>query len=173
MRVLKTRSVVRDYTEKRVDDDVVESMLDALLSAPTGGNLQAWAFVVVRDPRRVAQLRAFSPGVIGSPALLLVACFDTFRYKGSMISSAGRLCVSMAVENFLLAAHAHGLGACPVSSFRVAPLCLLLELPDHLEPMLIVPVGYPAAEPERSQRRPREEVVSYEVYGRRDASSRA
>ncbi|MDJ1135475.1 nitroreductase family protein [Streptomyces iconiensis] len=170
MDVVRTRCAVREYTEDPVDDDTVESMLSALLSAPSGGNAQAWAFVLVRAPARIRQLRAFAPGVVGKPTVLLVACFDAQRDEAHAIGQhAGPLCVSMAVENFLLAAHAHGLGACPTSSFRGEQVRLLLELPPHLDPVLMVAAGHPSRPPQRSERRAKEEVISYEIHGLRAA----
>jgi albonoursin synthase len=77
------------------------------------------------------------------------------------------LCVAMAVENLLLTAHAHGLGACPVHSFRAEPLRFLFGLPSSIKPVLVVPIGYPAYKRRPSQRRDCKEIISYEKYGRR------
>ncbi|WP_308416576.1 nitroreductase family protein [Streptomyces sp. AJS327] len=164
--VQRSRSAVRSYTAEPISDETVRTLVTAMLAAPSGGNKQAWSFVVVRDPGNLRRVRAFAPGVIGAPTLLLVACADNLRGKDDpIVRRVGKMCVAMAVQNFLLAAHAHGLGGCPISSFRTAPLALLLDLPPHVEPALLVPVGRPAREPERSIRLPQEEVVSYEAFG--------
>ncbi|MCP2168191.1 nitroreductase family protein [Goodfellowiella coeruleoviolacea] len=163
--VMRTRSAMRSYTEEPVADAVLERMLDALLAAPSASNKQAWAFVVVRDPARVRRVRAFCPGIIGVPALILVACFDRTQAPDDPgMLRVGRLCVAMAVQNFLLAGHALGLGGCPVSSFLVEPVRSLLDLPRHLDPVLVVPVGHPARQAEPSQRRAKAEVIRYETW---------
>ncbi|WP_230988492.1 nitroreductase family protein [Streptomyces cacaoi] len=165
--VVVTRRVVRSYASQPIPDEVVDSLVTSMLAAPSGANRQAWAFVTVRSERGIRALRAFAPGIFGTPAMVLAACVDHSRVPEHPVSrGAHRLCVAMAVENFLLAAHAQGLGACPVHSFQPAPVHRLLRLPTHLEPVLVVPVGYPAADqPEASRRRPREEVVADETFG--------
>jgi albonoursin synthase len=165
LEVIRTRSVVRDYTAEPVDDAAVDTLLEALLAAPSASNKQAWAFVVVRQRARVRRLRAFAPGVIGTPTLMLVACVDQSRVGGDPnLAGAARMCVAMAVQNFLLAAHALGLGACPVHSFLPDPIRLLLGIPGHLKPVLVVPTGYPARDAQPSDRRDKDEVIRYETY---------
>ncbi|MEV4255266.1 nitroreductase family protein [Spirillospora sp. NPDC049652] len=167
LRVIRTRSVVRDFTGEPVSDADAEALAAAMVAAPNGANLQAWAFIIVREPRRLLSVRAFAPGVIGVPSLLLIACLDHSRYadvEDARTRREGKLCVAMAVENFLLAAHALGLGACPSSSFLPEPVRVLLDLPAHLEPVMLVAAGHPAHPPQPSVRRPIEEVVRYDSY---------
>jgi albonoursin synthase len=167
LRLLRGRAVVRRYTDEAISDDLVDELLDVMVAAPTAANKQAWAFLAVREPRTVRRIRAFAPGMIGLPPLVVVACFDRERAvrDGSVPWDAGMLCVAMAVENLLLAAHAVGLGACPVGSFRREAVRRLVSLPDRLDPLLMVAVGHPARAPEPTRRRPREEVIRYESWG--------
>ncbi|MFC6929020.1 nitroreductase family protein [Actinomadura yumaensis] len=168
MRVLRTRSVIREFTGEPITDADVDALVTAMVAAPTGSNRQAWAFIVIREPQRLLSVRAFAPGVIGTPPLLLVACHDHSRYTDEddarVVRELGRLCVAMAVENFMLAAHALGLGACPASSFLPEPIRLLLDMPAHLEPVLLVSAGHPAHPPQPSERRDIDEVVRYDSY---------
>ncbi|WP_435111793.1 nitroreductase family protein [Nocardiopsis synnemataformans] len=164
---MTTRRAVRAFTDRPVDDSLLEPMLDAMLAAPSASNKQAWAFVAVRERRTLRLLRAFSPGIIELPPLVVAACFDRSRAVGGSRDSwdEGMLCVAMAVENLLLAAHCLGLGGCPSGSFRAGPVRRLLGLPDHLEPLLLVPVGHPARPLAPAPRRDRTEVVSHERWG--------
>ncbi|MFI0979703.1 nitroreductase family protein [Streptomyces sp. NPDC021093] len=168
---MRSRSVLRDYSPEPIDSSVVDEMLETMISAPSASNKQAWSFVVVQKPENVRLLRAFSPGIIGTPTLIVVACIDrsrTNRLPGNIsqkIYQTSKLCVGMAVENLLLSAHALGLGGCPVSSFREKQVCELLGIPDHIEPLLVVPIGYPAQAPTPSDRRDSNEVISHEIWG--------
>ncbi|MYY07812.1 nitroreductase family protein [Streptomyces sp. SID4919] len=167
MRVLRTRSAVRQFTDQPVSDGQLEQLIDAILAAPTGGNKQAWAFVAVRDPRTLRLVRAFSPGMIEPPPLVVVACFDRSRAvkDDGEFWDEGLLCVAMAVQNLLLAAHCLGLGGCPAASFRRGSVAAILGLPGHLEPLLLVPLGHPARDLVSPPRRDRSEVVSHEFWG--------
>lgn len=179
IRTMTSRSVLRNYAPDPVDDFLVAQMLDGMLAAPTASNKQAWSFVVVRKPESVRRLRAFAPGIIGTPALIVVACVDKRRMAGisadvsQRIYETAKLCVAMAVENLLLSAHSLELGGCPVGSFREDAVRLLLGLPSFIEPMLTVPIGYPAQTPTPSERRDKNEVISYEIWGHGDAASQA
>ncbi len=179
LKVMRTRSVLRNYSPEPIDSALVDEILETMVTAPTASNKQAWSFVVVQKPEKVRLLRAFSPGIIGTPALIVVACVDrsrTNRLPGHIsqkIYQTSKLCVGMAVENLLLAAHALGLGGCPVSSFREAQVCGLLGIPDHIEPLLMVPIGHPAQDPTPSDRRDKNEVISYETWGQGAIASSA
>lgn len=166
LHVLHGRTALRRYADKPVDEALLAQLLDAALSAPTAANKQAWAFVAVRDPGNVRRLCAFAPGIIGLPPVVVAACFDHSKAVRDTQApyDTGMLCLAMAVQNLLLAAHAAGIGGCPVSSFRRAPVGLLLRLPRHLEPLLLVPLGHPAGPPGRQTARNRDEVISYETW---------
>ncbi|MCA1226435.1 nitroreductase family protein [Saccharopolyspora sp. 6M] len=163
--VMAGRTATRRFTGEPVDDATLDRLTTAMLAAPSASNKQAWAFVAVRDPARVRRIRAFAPGVIGVPPLLLVACFDGSRAPDDQrMPEVGVLCVAMAVQNLLLAAHALGLGGCPVSSFLAEPVRRMAGLPGHIAPVLVVPIGHPDREPQRSVRRDNSEVVRYEHW---------
>ncbi|MET9297238.1 nitroreductase family protein [Streptomyces sp. NPDC003077] len=173
LRMITTRSVMRTYSERPIAPQVVDALLQGMESAPNAANTQAWSFVVVQDPRNIRRLRSFAPGVFGVPALVVMACTDNSRGLEEEADKAARsMCVAMAVENLLLTAHAHGLGGCPVHSFRPEALRLLFDLPSSIEPVLLAPIGYPASEPRPSRRRARKEFISYETYGQHTPVSR-
>jgi nitroreductase len=54
---LRTTGAVRDFTDRAVDDAVLERVLETARFAPSGGNAQAWHVVVVKDPERRRRLR--------------------------------------------------------------------------------------------------------------------
>lgn len=166
LRVLSTRRAVRSFDDEPVRDELLDPLLDSMLAAPSASNKQAWAFVVVRRPRTLRLIHAFAPGIIERPPLIVVACFDHGRSVGGGAWDEGMLCVAMAVQNLLLAAHALGLGGCPTASFRKSPVRRFLRLPQHLEPLLLVSIGHPAPNPHTTApRRDRNEVISHEHWG--------
>ncbi|WP_447034706.1 nitroreductase family protein [Streptomyces sp. DSM 118878] len=169
LRVLTSRSVMRSYTDAVIGPEIIDALLQGMVSAPNAANAQAWSFIVIQDKSNIRRLRSFAPGVFGIPSAVVMACIDD---NDSLGNSADRramsLCVAMAVQNLLLTAHAHGLGACPVHSFRAEPLRFLFGLPSSIKPVLLVPIGYPAYKHRPSQRRDPQEIISYERYGRRN-----
>jgi nitroreductase len=104
-RTICSRSALRDYTCDPVSDAQVEQLLAGMLAAPSASNKQAWSFVAVRELERVKVVRAFSPGIIGTPAPIVVGCVDkqlTSKSNGVVsqdIYQVSRLCAAMAIEN--------------------------------------------------------------------------
>jgi nitroreductase len=72
--------------------------------------------------------------------------------------------VAMAAQNMMLAAYSLGIGSCPIASFNKTAVKELLDIPEHVDPILMVSLGYPDRWPEPPRRRPLEEVVHYGKY---------
>lgn len=149
------RRSVRKYTDQPVPEALIEPLLEAAMAAPSATNRKPWAFVVVDDPDQLCALRRALPlSRYGAP-LAIVACGDLSRavpqYEDFWIQD-----VSAAMENLLLAAPALGLGGCwigvnPVERFA-GPVCEILGLPEHIRPLGVALIGYPANDhPPRTQ----------------------
>lgn len=154
MENIMTRTSIRAYQEQPVEDEKIEKMLRAAMAAPTAGNKQPWTFVVIKDKNILKKISAnFRTMRMAEKApLAVVVCGDmnkTFPGDGLDYWVED---VSAATENLLLAAHSMGLGTvwCGIYPMqeRVAFLKKLLQLPNDIVPMNVVPIGYPAEEPE-------------------------
>ncbi|MBR4846451.1 MAG: nitroreductase family protein, partial [Bacteroidaceae bacterium] len=64
-------------------------------------------------------------------------------------------------EHICLAATEQGLGTCWVCAFDPATCKSLFELPEHIEPIALIPLGYPADEAKEKSRKTMEEIVEY------------
>lgn len=163
-----TRRSVRAFSEQPLEAGALRQVLQAGMAAPSGGNLQAWGFVVVQSPRRLEGLRALAPGIIGKPSAVIAICLDEGRARrlgGSGSESMARLDIGLATQNMLLAAHALGLGACPIGSFHPQAVALFLGLPEGVQPILLLALGYPKVKPTSPGRRPPAEILFAERWG--------
>ena len=183
----------RAHRELRADpvpDELIERVLEAAVHAPSAENRQPWVFVVVRDEQirlRIAELTAkiwqggardFSKpnttqrlfdevdrwatgGLAGAPVHIVV-CGDTTRCPEMMLPSS----IYPATQNLLLAARALGLGSLmsTLSMVTGAPFKDLLGLPDHVVPMALVPIGYPARSLGPPRRTPVAEVTHHDRW---------
>lgn len=148
-----TRSSVRAYTEKPVDQSIVDTLLRCAMAAPTARNQQPWRFVVINQRNILDSISVkFNTMTMAKDAqLAIVVCGDL---KSAMEGEGRDYWVqdaSAATENLLLAAHALGLGAVwcgiyPISA-RVSDFSELLSLPEDIIPMACVCIGYPSGEP--------------------------
>ena len=143
---IRSRRVVRALTAEPVARATLESILDAGRWAPTAGNRHIQQFVATDDPRTLRVLRMVSPGMIQRPTAAVVICTDRLAaadYGFPPDASGLFVDVGTAAATMMLAAHALGLGAGPVSSFSRAAAGVVLRLPPGWVPELIVCLGHP------------------------------
>ena len=150
---IMSRTSVREYSSEEISDSVINTILKAGMAAPTAMNKQPWAFVVVSDKelkKTFAEKMPFGK-MAGEASRLIVVCGDMKK----AIEGEGRLnwvldC-SAATENILLAANALGVGSvwCGVwpSAERALAIRSLLSMPEHLDPLCVVCLGYPKGKP--------------------------
>ena len=150
---IQTRVSVRKFTGEKISDEQIKTLLQCAMAAPSAINKQPWAFIVVNDEAKLAELGQEFPysRCDQKPAIAIVPCGDLQKaipgMEGFWIND-----VSAATENILLAAHAMGLGAVWTGVHpnmeRVAAAQRVLGLPEHILPLCIIPVGIPAEQPE-------------------------
>lgn len=150
MEAILTRRSIRKYAPNPVPDTIVKQLLQAAMSAPSAGNEQPWQFVVITERSLREEIAGFHPyaGMLREAPLAILVCgdLDLQQFKGNWV-----LDCAAATQNLLLAAHALGLGAVWVGVYpeteRMEDLKKLLHLPQHIIPLALVPVGYPAESP--------------------------
>ena len=152
-----TRRSIRKYTDQPVADELIEQIIRAGMAAPSARNEQAWQFVVVRRPETLQALSQVSPyaGIVRSAQATIIVCGDRQLETVPNLNYWALDC-SNATQNILLAAHALGLGCVWVALYpreeRIAAFRQVLPLPDHIVPLCMVPLGYPAETKEKVDR---------------------
>ncbi|MFR5759976.1 MAG: nitroreductase family protein [Bacteroides cellulosilyticus] len=150
---IHARTSIRSYQPKEVEDEKIEQLLRAAMAAPTATNRQPWAFIVIRDKETMNELGSTLPyaKMVKDAPLAIAVCGDLTK----AISGAGIEYwvqdASAASENLLLAAQALGLGAVwtgvyPIDE-RVKEVQKILQLPEQIVPLNVIPIGYPAENP--------------------------
>ena len=145
MENILSRKSVRSYTDRKLTDGQIETLLRAAMAAPSGRNLQPWSFVVLTDPTEYDTIFEgnFNLDKFKQAAAVIVLCAE-------QTGNTWRDDLAAATENLLLAAESMGLGAVWTASYpyedRYLPPKKALGLPDTVIPYSIVPVGYPAGD---------------------------
>jgi nitroreductase len=146
---LRTRRVTRTMTDEPVDPAAFALVLRAARYAPSAGNRRLQPVVGVTDPRQLRLLRMVAPGMLARPQAAVVICIDVERAEGyGFRPDAPGLYIDVGTmaATLLLAAHAVGLAAGPVTSFSRAAAARLLDLPTGTTPWMIVCLGHAADE---------------------------
>ncbi|MGE0079314.1 MAG: nitroreductase family protein [Bacteroidales bacterium] len=148
-----TRTSIRAYESKEVEDEKIQQILKAGMAAPTAVNKQPWQFVVVKKKEVLQALAAELPHakMTANAPFAIVACGDLSKALEGNAAAFWIQDVSAATENILLAAHALGLGAVWTGVYpsdeRVKSVQGVLHLPEHVIPLCVIPIGYPAENP--------------------------
>lgn len=172
---IRDRRSIRSFKPDPVPDELLEKVLDAGRWAPSAGNLQPWEFIVVKDKEVKKQLTraALGQSFVFEAPVDIVVCANrerSARYYGSRGWEFYSLCdTSAAIQNMLLAAHGLGLGACWIGAFRDEEVSRVMNLPEHVRPVAIIPIGYPDRPPPRPPSRlPLDRLVHKDRYGEKN-----
>jgi nitroreductase len=166
--IAKKRYSVRGYQDKKVEEEKLEKILEAAHVAPTAANLQPIRLIVVQSREGLAKIGK-GANLYGAP-LAVIVCADHGKawVRPFDKKQTADIDASILTDHMMLQATELGLGSVWICYFKPDVISREFGLPDDLEPVNILAVGYSdeeAADPERhSQTRiPVEELVSYET----------
>lgn len=165
-KAIKKRRSIRHFLSKSIPKDFEEKLIEALIWAPSAGNLQSRKFYLVKDKtvkEKLVNLALYQRFLLEAP-LVIVACADS-RVK-ERYSARGRnlysICdTAVSIENLMLQAIELGLGSCWVGSFDEDKIKKILNTPDYLKPIAVIPIGFPDEKPEAPSRVKKEEAIEY------------
>ncbi|MEK6582524.1 MAG: nitroreductase family protein [Nitrospirota bacterium] len=163
---VKGRRSIRKFLKKDIPEDVLDKLVDALIWAPSAGNLQSRKFFFVRDEKTKGRLAsaALNQGFVSDAPVVIVCCADIAKASGygqRGIELYAIQDVAASVMAMMLVAYEEGLGTCWVGAFKDEEVSKVLNLGNSLRPVAIVPVGYPAKIPKPTSRVSRQEAVEF------------
>ena len=167
------RRSTRSFTKEEVDDKLIGVMLHAATHAPSAGNTQEWMFVVVKDEDVKEKLAdaALKQEFVAKAPVVIVVCLDkekvSMHYGKRGEALYGVQETAAATMNMMLAAEALGLKTCWVGSFDEERVGHVLELPNEVRPMAIVPVGYSSETPIKPRRIAFENLTFVDTYNKK------
>jgi nitroreductase len=175
--VLQRRSI-RRYQQRDVPEAVIAEILETTRQAPSSMNGQPWCFVIVRDAetkRRISELknrfcppekRSFSADFLSQAPVIMVVGVERSRSFGRELENG-----VLATAWLLLAAQRQGLGSVYLSAYQPhdrgleVELGELVHLPEDIQPVTLLPLGYPAETPATKELRPLSEMLHHEFFG--------
>ncbi len=174
--LITSRQSVRKYSDRLLEKEKLDRIIEAGRMAPSACNAQPWKFIVVTDPELVLKIaEAASAKLIGmnsfvaeAPVILVIV-----REKPNFSSKVGStiknkdyslIDIGIATENICLQAKAEGIGSCIIGWFDERMLKKLLDIPKSKRVELIITLGYSLSEQREKRRKPAAETVSYNKY---------
>ena len=164
--VIKERYSCQKFSERQVEEEKLQKILQAGRLAPTAKNLQEQRIYVIRSAEGLAKVDKLTPCRYGASTVLAVA-FDknnVFVYPGGKRDS-GIEDATIVATHLMLAAKAEGVDSCWINFFDPEEAAKELGLPENEEMLMFLDLGYPAdgAGPlaPHGQRKDLKETVSY------------
>ncbi|MCI9199912.1 MAG: nitroreductase [Lachnospiraceae bacterium] len=166
--IAKKRYSARSYKGKKVEEEKLQKILDAAHVAPTAANLQPIRLLVIRGSGGLAKIGK-GANLYGAP-LAIIVCADHGKawVRPFDKKQTADIDASILTDHMMLQATELGLDSVWICYFKPDVISREFGLPDNLEPINILAVGYSdeeAADPERhaQTRIPVEELVFYET----------
>ncbi len=149
---VKERRSIRKFLPKQIPDAIIDNLKEALIWAPSAGNLQARKFYFVFENKTKEKLAmaALNQSFIAKAPLSIVACTDSqirLHYRERGVNLYTIQDVAASIMGMMLVAHEAGLGTVWIGAFEEKEVSKILDLPHNLRPVAIVPVGYPSSIP--------------------------
>ncbi len=165
-KAIMERRSIRQFTDKPVEKEKLQELLEAAIWSPTAGNIQPWVFICVTDPKMVHNIRVVSPGMLWSTSAVICICSDqqkALRAGGKGGAVLSLFDCAMAAQNILLRAFDLGLCSCVIRSFNQAAVRELLDAPEHIHPELLIILGYSDQSPKPPPRNT--DILFWEAFG--------
>jgi nitroreductase len=159
--ILGRRSIRRFDDSRNVEKDKITKLLNAGMAAPSACNIQPWDFIIITNGQTIGSIKE-SIEKYGdyNAVVIIVVCgnneFIPWKDHGIIDCAA-------AMENIMLAAPSLGLGTVCIGGFNREKVKELLEIPQEIEPVGMIYLGYPA-EGKKARTKYIEEAVHWEKY---------
>ncbi len=165
--VIRHRYSVRSFTSEKVDRNFILEILEAARMAPSAVNYQPWHFIVITETENLAELHEVYPRnwFKEAPVCILICADHSQSWKRK---SDGKdfadVDAAIAIDHLVLKATELGLGTCWVCNFDTLLTRKKFNLPAHIEPIALIPIGYTTSELPIKSRKPLSDVVHWEKF---------
>lgn len=148
----KQRCSVRKYKDMEVETEKLEKILEAAHVAPTAANMQSHRLLIIKSEEGLKKL---SKGVNfhGAP-LAIIVCGDHSDVFVRPFDKKNMIDVDATIvaDHMVLEAEDLGLGTCWLTYFKPDIIRNEFKIPDNLEPVAIISIGYADGEKAASDR---------------------
>jgi len=169
LELAKRRCSMRQYSEQKIENDKITTILECARVAPTGVNYQPHHILVLSTQLALDKLKNCA-NTFNAP-LVMIVCVDssvswTRKYDNKSIADIDATIVA---DHILMSAESLGLGTCWVVSFKSDLLRASYNIPQNLEPVAIITIGYDGTDrtsPDRhiAARKPLQDIITYEKF---------
>jgi len=163
----------KEYTNKQIPMELLGEVIQAGTCAPSAGNLQNWAFVIVTESEKKEEIATAclnQPWMKQAPVHLIVCdkvdkITDIYPTRGKLYATQA---CAIAAQNIMLKATDLGLHSCWVGAFNEESIRRILHIPDEVVPEMVITLGYSDAVHDPLERESCENVTFFNTYGEKE-----
>lgn len=166
--LIKERYSVRSYEDKKVEREKIVQILEAAQYAPSAVNRQPWQLIVVEEEENHQRFsEIYHRDWFNEAPVYIVICADHSQSwkRAEDGKDHADIDAAIAIDHMTLMATALELGTCWICNFYVEKCSAYFNLPDHIEPVAILSLGYPTAKKAPTKKRKDlSEIVHWEQF---------
>lgn len=179
--LLLNRGSLRNFSDKKIEPEILDKILAAGIQSASGGNLQPYSIIVIQDRDMNAKLgKLCYQKFVGTAPVNLLFCIDWNRMKQIADTGCAPFSANHAFRHFWIsfqdtiiaaqsictAADSFGLGSCYIGTIMefLEKLIKMFELPKGVFPVVLLPIGYPSVKIRKANKFSAEFMVHYEKY---------
>ncbi len=166
LELAEDRYSVRKYSNQQIEPEQMKRILRAGQVAPTAANKQPQRIFVLQSEEALEKVKTLTRFDFNAPTVLLICSDSSQSWKAKDGHDSGPIDCAIVTTHMMLEAFDEGIGSCWVRGFDQNDVSKVFGLPDHLEPVAMLPIGYPAKDSHpwpgaHDKRLPIEETVTY------------
>ena len=147
---MQQRRSIRKFLPQKISTELLTQIIDSTRLYPTGGNVQPLRFAIITNPTNCSAIFADIAWAMYLPEFKVQdheqpAAYIALLRDDDVLHNCDYE-VGAASTMIMLAAVAEGLASCPIGNFNAKRLSSILNLPDNLNPELVIALGYAAQE---------------------------
>jgi nitroreductase len=147
MDLIQKRCSIRDYSDKPIEQEKLDYIIEAARLAPSACNLQPWRILIIQSDEGKEKIQmCYGRDWFKTAPLYMVICGDHSESwkRNQDEKDHADIDIAIATEHICLAAVEQGLGTCWVCHFDAKRCSELFNIPEDIEPIVIIPIGYPS-----------------------------
>ena len=163
---IRTRRSIREYDPREVEEEKLMKVLESGRLSPSASNRQERRFIIIRDAntRKALSEAARNQKFLAEAPVVIAACSVEKEYVMSCGQLAYPIDTAIAVDHMTLAAVEEGLGTCWIGAFDEKKVKEILNIPDEIRVVTLLPIGYPSDIPRPTPRKSLDEIVMWETW---------
>lgn len=148
----KSRYSVRSFSEKQIENEKLNTILEAAKAAPTAANRQPQKIYVLQSAEALEKINSVCSCIFGAPTVIMITADETQTWNNpfSHNYNTGDIDCSIVCTHIMLQAWELGIGSCWVGYFDIKKVEKAMGLPENEKIVAILPLGYPSEQSQPS-----------------------